>query len=197
MSAFWNCKRLKSVTIPSNVDTIGLRAFEGCYSLTTVVIEDGVTSLGNEVFLDCVNLTSVSIPASVTSFGADIFAGCDDVVISAPSGSDAAAYAESNGLSWIAPSEKPTLTFAADGKSAKASGDFSGLFARVAIILDNGGVSGLYVTQATINADGTILIPEFMVPGLKVKGVNVSLVPTLADIQSSTPNVKATASKML
>ena len=96
-----------------------------------------------------------------------------------------------------APAEPPTLTFAADAKSVKASGDFSGLYARVALVIDNNGVSGLYITQATINADGTILIPEFKVPGLTVKGVNVSLVPTLADIQSTTPNVKATASKML
>ena len=93
--------------------------------------------------------------------------------------------------------EPPTLTFTADAKSVKASGGYAGLFARVALVLDNGGVSGLYVTQATINADGTILIPEFKVPGLKVKGVNVSLVPTLADVQSSVPKVEATASKML
>ena len=51
----------------------------------------------------------------------------------------------------------------------------------MALILDNGGVTGLYVTQAWINENGTIIVPEFMVPGLTVKGVNVALVPTLDD----------------
>ena len=91
----------------------------------------------------------------------------------------------------------PAVTFASNAKTATVTGDFAGLYARVALILDNGGVSGLYITQAVINPDGTIVIPEFVVPGLTVKGVNVAVVPTLADIQSTTPNVKASAFKML
>ena len=89
------------------------------------------------------------------------------------------------------------MKLSADGKSAQASGSFNGLYARVALVLDNGGQSGLYVTQVTINSDGRIVIPSFMVPGLKVKGVNIALVPTLADISSATPNVKASDFKML
>ena len=83
-----------------------------------------------------------------------------------------------------------------EGKTAQVTGDFSGLYARVALILDNNGVSGLYVTQAPINSDGTIVIPEFMVPGLTVKGVNVALVPTLDDIQSAMPNTVVFAMHM-
>ena len=88
------------------------------------------------------------------------------------------------------------MTLSADAKSAKAE-NFDGLYARVALVLDNGGVSGLYVTQASVNADGTVVIPSFMVPGLKVKGINIALVPTLADISSPQPNVKASDFTML
>ena len=88
------------------------------------------------------------------------------------------------------------MTISADGNTAAVTGDYSGLYARAALILDNNGQSGLYVTQVTIDPDGAIVIPAFMVPGLTVKGVNVALVPTLTDIQSSTPNVVASAFRM-
>ena len=100
-----------------------------------------------------------------------------------------------------APAATPTpssvrLYFGQDGKTLQAAGSYGSLYARVALVLDNNGVSGLYVTQATINADGTIVIPAFMVPGLTVKGVNVALVPTIRDITSSTPNVVTSVSRM-
>ena len=91
----------------------------------------------------------------------------------------------------------PEISISADARTAHATGDFVGLYARVALVLDNGGQSGLYVTQATINTDGTIVIPSFMVPGLKVKGVNIALVPSLSDISSPQPNVKASDFRML
>ena len=90
----------------------------------------------------------------------------------------------------------PKVTLSADAKNAQAE-SFAGLYARVALVIDNNGVSGLYVTQATINEGGEIIIPSFMIPGLTVKGVNVALVPTLADIQKSMPTVKASDSRML
>ncbi len=93
--------------------------------------------------------------------------------------------------------EAPTLTIASDGTSAQAAGDCAGLYARVALILDNNGQTGLYVTQVTINEGGTILVPAFMVPGLTVKAVNISLVGSLADIQSPTPTTVAMAFKYI
>ena len=93
--------------------------------------------------------------------------------------------------------EQPAVELNEDGRMAQASGSFEGMYARVALILDNNGQSGLYVTQAVINEDGKIVIPAFQVPGLQVKGVNVALVPTIDDIQSPTPEVKASAFRML
>ena len=93
-------------------------------------------------------------------------------------------------LEPTAPAGSPAISLASDGKTARAE-NFDGLYARVALILDNNGVSGLYITQATINPGGEIIIPAFMMPGLTVKGVSVALVQTLADIQNTTPDVAA------
>ena len=81
----------------------------------------------------------------------------------------------------------PVVQLDQDGKTAQITGDYTGYYARVSLILDNGGVSGLYVTQAEINASGKVIIPSFTVPGLTVTGVAIALVPTLEDIQKPNP----------
>ncbi len=59
--AFYNCSRLKSVTIGNGVTSIGYDAFEGCSGLTGVTIPDSVTSIGEGAFYDCGRLTKVHI----------------------------------------------------------------------------------------------------------------------------------------
>ena len=84
-----------------------------------------------------------------------------------------------------------------DGKYATVTGDFSELYARVALVVDNAGTSGLYLTQVPINDEGengTIVVPAFQIPGLKVVGVNVSLVASLDEITSPQPKPLATDS---
>ena len=85
-----------------------------------------------------------------------------------------------------------TVIIAANGKSAQITGDYTGLYARLAISLDNAGESGLYLAQCRINADGSITIPSFNdVAGLKVTGISVALVPTTEDIISRLPAYEA------
>ena len=74
-SAFRDCYRLTSVTIPGSVTSIGDYAFSGC-RLTSVTIPDSVTSIGDYAFENCSSLTSITIPGSVTSIGESAFSGC-------------------------------------------------------------------------------------------------------------------------
>ena len=58
-SAFRECSKLTSITIPDSVTSIGGSAFFNCSSLTSVVIGDSVTSIGNNAFDGCTSLKSV------------------------------------------------------------------------------------------------------------------------------------------
>lgn len=74
--AFFGCKGLKSVSIPTTILTINDQAFYGCDALPSISIPNSVTSLGMYAFNDCTSLTSIIIPSSVTSIEADAFLGC-------------------------------------------------------------------------------------------------------------------------
>ena len=74
--AFYDCKGLTSVTIPSSVKSIGAYTFHGCTGLTSVTIPSSVTNIGEGVFEGCTGLTSVTIPSSITSISANAFYGC-------------------------------------------------------------------------------------------------------------------------
>ena len=84
----------------------------------------------------------------------------------------------------------PVVTLDAEGRSA-ATESFAGFRARVSLVLDNNGVSGLLVTEAVINEDGTILIPLFQVPGVSVMAVCAALVPAGEEPVRPDPTVAA------
>lgn len=78
-AAFYNCKGLTSVVIPSSVTYIGKKAFIGCSGLTDVVIPSGVSYINQSTFADCTGLKSVTIPDSVTYIDDDAFWGCSSL----------------------------------------------------------------------------------------------------------------------
>ena len=61
---FRNCRKIKSLTVPSSVTSIGDGAFSGCSGLVSVSISSGVTNIGNNVFSGCSGLISFSVDAS-------------------------------------------------------------------------------------------------------------------------------------
>lgn len=71
--AFYNCSNLKSVVIPSSVQTINGSAFYGCSGLTSFIIPQNVTSIGSDVFRDCNNLTTIISEITSPSNIGDVF----------------------------------------------------------------------------------------------------------------------------
>lgn len=59
--AFYNCNRLKHVSVTNNVVTIGFQVFESCDSLNSIIIGSGVSSIGGESFKGCKSLSSIVI----------------------------------------------------------------------------------------------------------------------------------------
>ena len=74
--AFYDCRRLKSLTLPAGITKIGDCAFEYCYGLTSLTLPAGITEIGNSAFSDCSGLTSLTLPANITKIGYYSFWQC-------------------------------------------------------------------------------------------------------------------------
>jgi hypothetical protein len=78
-SAFLNCEKLETVTIPNSVTSIGISAFRECSKLSSVTIGNNVTSIGNSAFQNCSSLTTLTIYAPSCTLGTDAFYGFPSV----------------------------------------------------------------------------------------------------------------------
>ena len=75
--AFSFCSSLETITIPSSVTTIGMRAFV-MSGLTSVTLADGLKVIDGSAFKMC-PMTTITIPASVTSIGESAFFKCSNL----------------------------------------------------------------------------------------------------------------------
>ena len=75
--AFSECNELTAVTIPNSVTTIGGYAFKGCRGLATIILPKSITSIELNTFEGCSSLKSVTIPNSVTTLGYNVFYKCE------------------------------------------------------------------------------------------------------------------------
>ena len=65
---FYNCSKLKSITLPSSVTTINNSAFQTT-GLTSISIPVKVTSIGLQAFYSCSNLKTVTIEDGTGALG--------------------------------------------------------------------------------------------------------------------------------
>ena len=117
-NAFDNCKSLAAIRIPEGYIGIDEYVFKGCSSLTEVGIPGTMRRIDEYAFIDCTSLTQVLIPAGVSSIGEKAFGyfredgeGEEETQTEAKKlegftifgweGSEAQAYAESNGFKFI------------------------------------------------------------------------------------------------
>ena len=75
-TAFLDNLTIKSITMCSNIISIGESAFQGCLNLESVVMSPAVTSIGEYAFSQCQNLQSISIPAGVSTIYSHTFDDC-------------------------------------------------------------------------------------------------------------------------
>ncbi|MBR2968139.1 MAG: leucine-rich repeat protein [Clostridia bacterium] len=77
-NAFADFTSLKSIILPSSLQTIEDSAFSGCTSLTTVIFDEDsqIEAIGAKAFYDCRSLTSIDIPNGITTINEETFYGC-------------------------------------------------------------------------------------------------------------------------
>ncbi|MBR4201299.1 MAG: leucine-rich repeat protein [Oscillospiraceae bacterium] len=87
-SALSSIRTLERVTLPKNLQSIGMMAFWGCAKLQSVEIPESVgNNIGNSAFGDCHALESAKLPSDMTVIPDDMFASCNSLKeISFPKG---------------------------------------------------------------------------------------------------------------
>lgn len=70
--AFFRCRDIEKIVIPSSVIKIDIGAFGQCENLKEVIIKDGVKEIGDYAFLNT-NIEKIVIPSSVVKIGKQIF----------------------------------------------------------------------------------------------------------------------------
>ena len=73
------CSKIRSVTIPQSVTSIGQHAFYACFSLDSLIIEDAATSIGANAFNGCSALTTLSLGEKITTIGDYAFEDCSNL----------------------------------------------------------------------------------------------------------------------
>lgn len=74
--AFYQCKLLELINLPSTITEIGQSIFQYCSGLREVVLHEGLQKIEDSAFKDCTSLESISIPSTVKCIGSKVFMGC-------------------------------------------------------------------------------------------------------------------------
>ncbi|GHT68585.1 hypothetical protein FACS189452_08520 [Bacteroidia bacterium] len=75
--AFYECTGLTNITLPAGLITIGYSAFQNCSGLTgTLTLPVGLTSINNYTFSGCSGLTALTLPDGLIDIGNGAFSWC-------------------------------------------------------------------------------------------------------------------------
>ena len=94
--AFYGCKELKTIEFCERIYEISENSFANCTSLTEIVIPKNITNIEKYAFQSCTSLTKIVIPSETEKLGEGVFAGCENLIVYAPSGSEAEKNAKRN-----------------------------------------------------------------------------------------------------
>lgn len=97
--AFYNCKKLSSISLPKGLLSVGRSAFNGCESLSKIKLPNTVKSIGVYAFRNIPDI-KITIPKSVESIADNTFDGCKNVVICGEKGSFAYEFAVEKGFKF-------------------------------------------------------------------------------------------------
>jgi hypothetical protein len=84
-NAFGRCTSLTTVKLPSTLKVIDAYAFDSCSKLKGITIPNGVKTIDEGAFLFCSSITEIKIPNSVTTLGTGAFQGVSITSITIPS----------------------------------------------------------------------------------------------------------------
>lgn len=118
----------KKIEIPETlngmyVTSIGEKAFS-TLMLESVTVSSNVTSIGARAFVGCDDLQTITIPNSVTSIAGDAFEGCCNLTIECKSGSFAQEFAEQDGIVYILTDDLSFADISGIGGNKKYTGAF-------------------------------------------------------------------------
>lgn len=82
--AFYGCEKLKDVTLPATLETVGNNMFLGCTSLENVVLPKSVKTIEGHAFQDCASLKTLDF-GGVEEIGICAFRNCGLTSIVLPS----------------------------------------------------------------------------------------------------------------
>ena len=74
--AFYECKSLLRMKVPSSIKVIGYSAFSFCECLVEVKLCEGLERIGGSAFSECKSLRCISLPSTVREVGNNAFDNC-------------------------------------------------------------------------------------------------------------------------
>ena len=103
--AFYECNKIKNVSVGNSVISIGKKAFYYCESLASVTIPDSVTTIGDGALCSCKSLASVDVDSNNKHFSSDEYGVLFDKdktkLIQYPRGNSRTSYIVPKGVTTI------------------------------------------------------------------------------------------------